>query len=93
MTPAKKERAGHQLARPVEGRLPAALDLAHRHPDCHAPRERRVVGVGPRQDLERQGLEPVANEDRRGLAEHLVARRLTATQIVVVHGRQVVVHQ
>ncbi|MCY1450678.1 hypothetical protein D9M71_675040 [compost metagenome] len=45
------------------------------------------------QGAERQALQPIAGEDRAGFIEFLVRSRLAATQVVVVHGRQIVVHQ
>ena len=48
---------------------------------------------GPRQDVEREGQQAVAGEDRGRLVERLVRGRLAAPQVVVVHRRQVVVHQ
>ena len=50
---------------------------------------RPIVG----QDMEGQRLQGIAGQDRRGLTEGLVAGRLAAPQIVVVHGREVVVDQ
>ena len=46
-----------------------------------------------RQHLEGERLQGVAGEDGRRLVELLVAGRLAAPQVVVVHGRQVVVDQ
>ena len=46
-----------------------------------------------RPDLERQALQGVPDQQRGGLAEGDVAGRLAAAQHVVVHARQVVVHQ
>ena len=43
--------------------------------------------------LEGQRQQGVAGQDRRRLAEHLVAGRPAAAQVVVVHRRQVVVDQ
>ena len=46
-----------------------------------------------RAGLEGQGLEGVPRENRRGFVEGLVAGRPTPAQVVIVHGRQVVVDQ
>ena len=43
--------------------------------------------------LERERLQRVAGEDRRRFVELPVSRRAAAPQIVVVHRRQVVVHE
>ena len=45
------------------------------------------------QGAEGQALQAVAGEDRAGFIEFLVGGRLAATQIVVVHRRQIVMHQ
>ncbi|MNC50243.1 hypothetical protein D3C75_994730 [compost metagenome] len=45
------------------------------------------------QGVERQALQAIASEDRAGLVKGLVGGRLTTAQVVIVHGRQVVVHQ
>ena len=50
-------------------------------------------GLVPGQDCEGQGLEGVAGEDGGGLVEGLVAGRAAAAQVVVVHGREVVMDQ
>ena len=47
----------------------------------------------PGRGLEGQGLEHVPAEDAHRLAERLVDRRTSAAKIVVVQGRQVVVHE
>jgi hypothetical protein len=44
------------------------------------------------QDLERRGLQAVADENGRGLVELLMAGGPAAAKIIVVHRRQVVVH-
>ena len=51
------------------------------------------MGLRPRQDIEGKGEEPVAGEDRGGVVEGLVDSGLAAAQVVIVHGRQVVMHQ
>ena len=51
------------------------------------------MGLGARGDVEREGQQPVAGEDRGRIVERLVHRRLAAAQVVIVHRRQVVVHQ
>jgi hypothetical protein len=43
--------------------------------------------------MKRQGLQGVPRQDRGGLVEGLVAGGPAAPQVVVVHGRQVVVDQ
>ncbi len=45
------------------------------------------------QEVERPGEQGVSCEDRDGFAEDLVARRLATSQVIVVHGRQVVVDE
>jgi hypothetical protein len=54
-------------------------------------------GAGSRGDArhhaERFGQERIADQDRRALPVHLVARRPPAAEVVVVHRRQVVVDQ
>ncbi|MNO76868.1 hypothetical protein D3C76_679550 [compost metagenome] len=45
------------------------------------------------QGAERQALQAIAGEDRAGFIEFFVRSRLATTQIVVVHGRQIVVYQ
>ena len=54
---------------------------------------RRLAALLGQQQPERLGVERVAGEDRDVLAERLVAGRAAATQVVVVHRRQVVVDQ
>ena len=51
--------------------------------------QRRVAG----QELKRQRLQGIADQDRGGLVEGFVARRASAAQIVIVHRGQVIVHQ
>ena len=51
------------------------------------------MDVIARQQVEREGQQAVAGQDRRRLVERLVGGRLAAAQIVIVHRRQVVVHQ
>ena len=51
------------------------------------------MGLGPAQHVEGEGEQPVAGEDRGGLVEFLVRGRPAAAEVVVVHRRQVVVHQ
>ena len=54
----------------------------------------RAAGSGvARQHLESQGQQGVARKDGRPVIERLVHRRPAAAHLVVVHGRQVVVHQ
>src|SRR5256885_7630420 len=43
--------------------------------------------------LKRQSEQRVAGENRGGLAESLVTRRLAASQVIVVQRRQVIVNQ
>ncbi len=49
--------------------------------------------VGVAQHLESLGQERITGEDRGCLVELAVGRGLAATQIVIVHRRQVVMHQ
>ena len=51
------------------------------------------MGFGPRHDVEGERQKPVTREDRGRVVEGLVHGRLATPQLVVVHGRQVVVHQ
>ena len=55
----------------------------------------RRIGVGRlvAQDLEGEGQQRVACEDGGRLVEGLVRGGLAAAQVVVVHGRKVVMHQ
>ena len=46
-----------------------------------------------RQHLEGQGLERIAGEDGGGLVKGPMHRGLPATQVVIVHGREVIVNQ
>ena len=48
---------------------------------------------GRAQHVEGEGQQPVTGEDRGRLVEFLVRGRTAAAEIVVVHGRQVVMHQ
>ena len=52
-------------------------------------RQRSVAG----EKLERKGLKCVAHEERGRLVVRLMARRSAAAQIVVIHRRQIIVHQ
>ncbi len=45
------------------------------------------------QHLEGEALQRVTGQDGGGLVEGAVAGRLAAAQVVVIHGRQVIVHQ
>ena len=51
------------------------------------------VRLGRRQQLERQRQQRVSRQDGGPFVERLVHGRFAAAQIVVVHGRQVVVHE
>ncbi len=51
------------------------------------------MGLAARQDVESEGQQPVAGEDRGRFVEFLVRGRLSAPQIVVVHGGQIVMDQ
>ena len=86
--------------------LRLALDVAHLAADHAAgPGAGRQLGHQPDAGVrigvavlageqpEGQRQEGVAGEDRRGLVIGLVHGRLAAAQVVVVHGRQVVVDQ
>ena len=46
-----------------------------------------------REHVERQRLQRVADENRGGFIERAMARGPAAPQIVVIHRRQVVVHE
>ncbi len=59
---------------------------------------KRIAGAAgsagsSRQHLERQRLQCVAHEERGRLVIGLVAGRSTAAQVIIVHRRQIVVHQ
>ena len=55
---------------------------------------RRVgVGGGIGENREGQRQQRVAGEDRRRLVEGLVHRRLPAAEVIIVHGRQVVMDE
>ena len=57
-------------------------------------RTRRIgMGLRPRQDVEGEGEQAVAGEDGGRLVEFPVRGRLAAPQLVIVHGRQIVMHQ
>ena len=56
---------------------------------CGSSRERAVGG----KHLERERLQRIAGEDRGRLVELPMRRRAAAPQVVVVHRRQVVVHE
>ena len=53
------------------------------------------IGMGLRagENVEREGQQPVAGQDGGRLVERLVRGRAAAPQVVVVHGRQVVVRE
>ena len=51
------------------------------------------MGFRPRQDIEGESEQPVAGQDRGRLVEFPVRGGLAAPQFVIVHGRQVVMHQ
>ena len=51
------------------------------------------MGFRPRQKIEREGEQAVAGEDGGRFVELLVRGRPAAPQIVIVHRRQVVMHQ
>ena len=59
---------------------------------AHALRRHRAAALAP-SSRERERLQRVAGEQRRRLAERDVAGGLAAAQDVVVHARQVVVHE
>ena len=67
--------------------LAAGEGVDHRHPN------RCRQALVPGQDRKRQGLEGVAGQDGGGLVEGLVAGQAPPAQVVVVHGREVVVDQ
>ena len=70
--------------------MPAARASSGHQRDAH-----RGIGmhVSARHGVEGEREQRVAGQDRGRLVEGLVHRRPPAPQIVVVHGRQVVVHQ
>ncbi len=75
---------------PTMPRAPAAAPSAeHQLAAC----QRVGMGVGLGQHLEGAGLQGVAGQDGGRLVEGAMAGRLAAAQVVVVHRRQVVVHQ
>ena len=51
------------------------------------------MGLRARENVEGEGQEAVAGEDGGRLVEFFVCRRLPAPQVVIVHRRQIVVHQ
>jgi len=51
------------------------------------------MSLGPRQGIESQRQQAIANQDRSRLVERLVNGRPASPQVVVVHGRQVVMDQ
>ena len=51
------------------------------------------MGLRTRQNVEGEGQQAVAGENRGRLVEFLVRGRLAAPQVVVVHRRQIVMHQ
>ena len=62
--------------------------------DDEGDADRRIrMGFGPRQDVERKGQQAVAHQDARGLVIGFVQGRPPAAQIVIVHGREVVMDQ
>ena len=56
-------------------------------------RTRASACAGRRQQLERQGEQRVARQDAGPFVEGLVHGGLAAAQIVVVHGRQIVMNE
>jgi hypothetical protein len=50
-------------------------------------------GQAFRKDLKRERKQGIACQDGNGFAEFFVGRRLTAAQVVVIHGRQIVVDE
>ena len=67
----------------------AREQLHQAHADGRIRRQRRVAS----EQLECKRLECVAHEECRCLVVGLVARRPAPAQIVVVHRRQIIVHQ
>ena len=92
---AQAQRApyGGQVQRLAAGHAFGAAGAAQRlqHPDAHGRRDGTGTILG--EQLERQRLQGVAGEDRHRLAELDVAGGPAATQRIVVHRGQVVVHQ
>ena len=97
-----------EVERLLFGRLPFRLDvhdLAAHHAEP-ARRERHLLdhleellrlhdphGGSPRDDAEGVGEQGITRQDGDGLAENLVARRLAAAGVIVVHGREIVVDE
>ena len=73
--------------------MPCAPAALARSPTRWARTDGIAVRVLVRQHLEGQRLQRVAGQDGGGLVELLVTGGLAAPEIVVVHGRQVVVDQ
>src|SRR5450432_1860364 len=73
---------------------PAEAGAARQRPHSREER-RRAPGAGPRlgEPPEGQRQERVTREDGRRLVEGLVVARAAATDVVVVHGRQIVVDE
>ena len=87
---------GPQILQDIGGILRAEFftrqieHLAANHPgraraDGQMPATRRcgLGGITFRQNLEGQGQQGIARQDRQGLSELLMASRLTSTQVVV----------
>ena len=79
------ERLAPGHAAPARG-----LRQAQRQLGAHA---RLGMGRGPCQDLEGEGQKTVAGEDGGGFVEGDVKRRPAAPHVIVVHGREIVVHE
>ena len=69
--------------------LPLASNSTSRRRTAGSSRQSGSAG----QNLERQHLQRIADQNRGGFIERLVTGRTAAAQVVVVHGRQIVVHQ
>ncbi len=51
------------------------------------------MGLAIGEDLEGKGQKGIAGEDRRGLVKGLVRRRPPPAQVVIVHGREIVMDE
>ena len=103
MARCRHSRSGAPIARPSDSRSmtcppmrPVVPQASPRSAVARTPPAdaRGVPALGDLgHEVEGAGQERVAGEDRDRLAEHLVRGGLAAPQVVVVHGRQVVVDE
>lgn len=81
-----------RIARDCVEHLP--LDHRHRGPREFCSNRPRPISIVERNKLRRRkGEQRIASEDRRRLVERDMNRRPPTPQVVVVHGRQIVVHE